>query len=71
MPRDAWRARLNEAPDPEEPDRIIVTKLNKNAVGNQDSSLTTYSDWTATTWTMRDQRGVAFRTEGNPESVNP
>ncbi|WP_246748198.1 hypothetical protein [Methylobacterium sp. SD274] len=53
------------APDPENPERIIVTH---RAAREAD---TTYSDWTRTSYFLRDYRGVPLYVEGNPGSVNP
>lgn len=53
------------ADDPENPTRIIVTN---RAATEAD---VTYSDWTATSYTLRDYRGHPISTPGNPNGVNP
>jgi len=51
--------------DPENPERVIVTHR-----GLKDSD-TTYSDWTATSFTKRDWRGVPILVPGNRQNINP
>ena len=53
------------APDPERPERVIVTTPHENP------ERVTYADWTADTFTMRDARGNIIPTAGNPDRVNP
>lgn len=53
------------APDPEHPERVIVTH---NAEREQDR---TFSDWTATSYTRRDYRGAPLSIPGNVGNVNP
>jgi hypothetical protein len=51
--------------DPETPTRAIVTHK-----GAKEAE-TSYSDWTATSYTRRDYRGHPIQVDGNPNGVNP
>lgn len=51
--------------DPERPTRLVVTHVGRR---EQD---TTYSDWTAATYTRRDYRGRPLSLSANPNGVNP
>lgn len=51
--------------DPEYPHRLIVTHK-----GSREAD-TTYSDWTAASYTRRDAYGRPIRLDGNPDGVNP
>lgn len=53
------------APDPEHPERIIVT------TPHESPDRVTYADWTADTFTKRDARGNVIPNAGNAENVNP
>lgn len=53
------------APDPERPERIVITH---KGAREQD---TTYSDWTPTSYVRRDYRGAPLAVTGNRGNVNP
>lgn len=57
---------------PENPTRLIVTHPGIKQDGRLSAEAdTTYSDWTANTFTRRDYRGQPLRIQGNPDGVNP
>ncbi|WP_207456056.1 hypothetical protein [Azospirillum sp. SYSU D00513] len=53
------------APDPEFPNRLIITHNAEREIDR------TFSDWTATTYQRRDYRGAPLAISGNPGNVNP
>lgn len=53
------------APDPERPERVIITHAASNPAD------VTYSDWTANTYTLRDSRGNAIKRQDNTDNANP
>lgn len=53
------------APDPEYPERVIVTYPGDRA------DTTTYADWTPSSFRMLNHRGASKPISGNPGNVNP
>jgi len=54
-----------EATEPDHPSRVIVT----HTAGSPEA--VTYSDWTASGYTLRDSRGNPIRSADNPDNANP